>query len=312
MPQYLIDISNNQGGGVDTDAINAAGVLLKASEGASYTDPFRAPWQARLEGRGVPTGTYHFHRGTASPAAQLVRWKNSGLERGKFRPVIDAEDEKRTLDPAAMARSVLQLCEQTEADQGVTPLIYTGGWWIGNYCQRDPALARYPLWLSAYPLGYQRAPSDAEAAAWLAAGKYCKPPAPWTETFMWQFTSIARVPGVPGNCDRNIISDENFAELFRQAPAPQPPQETDDMIVPFIIAKKNPTNDLEKGARYLSTDGLQTCSWITSTTEMNERVAIYTWLHGADPVHWGVPVGTEQAPYLMEVVPAVVGPVPHL
>lgn len=215
--KFFIDLSNNNGPAVRVDEITAAGVYLKASEGGTFTDPYRATWQAGLEARGVPTGTYHFHRGTATVADQLHRWIDSGLHEGAWRPVLDCEDTERHLDPAAMSASCLALAEQVAHETGVAPIIYTGGWWIGNYASRDPAWGLYDLWLSAYPLGNSRPPTDGEAAQWFAAEKYDQPPAPWTEVLAWQFTSIAQVPGVPGNCDRSITAD--VSRLARLQPA---------------------------------------------------------------------------------------------
>lgn len=225
--EYFADISNNNGKVHDVNiaAITGAALLCKASESANFTDQCRAAWQTISEAAGRPSGNYHFHRGAASPAAQLERWKRSGLGDGQLRPVIDAEDNSRRLSKTAMARSVLDLAELVAGDQGVEPVIYTGGWWIGDYCTRDPAFARYPLWLSAYPLGNTRSPSDDEAAQWFKVGKYCAPPAPWGDVFAWQFTSIARTPGVPGNCDRSVITADNLTAFHRSphnAPMPHP------------------------------------------------------------------------------------------
>jgi hypothetical protein len=112
-----------------------------------------------------------------------------------------------------MAQSVLDLAELVATETGVEPVIYTGAWWLGQYCTPDPALARYPLWLSAYPLGNTRAPSDEEATNWFKVGKYCAPPAPWQEVTAWQFTSIAHTQGVRGYCDRSIVAD--LADLYQ-------------------------------------------------------------------------------------------------
>lgn len=234
--RFFADISNNNGADVDTSAITADAVICKASEGAGFTDRYRDDWQPELEARGIPTGNYHFHRGSASSAAQLERWKNSALGAGSLRPVIDAEDNKRTISPAAMARSVLDLAESAAIAVGVEPVIYTGAWWLGQYCTRDPALARWPLWLSAYPLGNARAPSDAEAASWFAAGKYCAPPAPWDEVFAWQFTSIAHIAGVPGNCDRSIITDTNLSAFHRTPPVPPEDDMRPEQAIFFVKA----------------------------------------------------------------------------
>lgn len=218
MPAYFLDLSNNQGAGVRVDEIED-GCYLKASEGAGFTDGYRATWQAGLEARGLPTGTYHFHRGANTPKDQLARWIDSGLDTGAWRPVLDCEDNSRTLTPSDMSANCLELAELVANHCGVEPIIYTGGWWIGQYATREPAWALYDLWLSAYPLGDQRAPTDEEAASWFAAGKYCQPPAPWQGVLAWQFTSIASAPGVPGHVDRSIVAD--LASLSRNPAAHQ-------------------------------------------------------------------------------------------
>lgn len=213
--KYFADISNNQGNAVRPDEINADAVILKASEGAGFTDGYRATWQAGLEARGIPCGTYHFHRASATPAAQLQRWIDSGLDTGQLRPVLDCEDTAKTVGPDAMAANCLELADLVANHCGVAPVIYTGGWWLGTYATRDPAWAGYDLWLAAYPLSYTRQPTDAEAATWLDTGKYCSPPAPWPEITAWQYTSIAEQPGIPGGSDRSIVTDDAFARLFR-------------------------------------------------------------------------------------------------
>lgn len=233
MPAHFADLSNNNGPAVRVDEIDADAVILKASEGASFTDGYRATWQAGLEARGIPCGTYHFHRGGATPTAQLARWTADGLDTGALRPVLDCEDTSKTIGPDAMAANCLELAELVANHCGVAPIIYTGGWWLGTYATRDPAWARYDLWLSAYPLGYSRQPTDAEAATWLAAGRYCTPPAPWPAVAAWQYTSIAAQAGIPGNSDRSIVADDVWPHLFRTAPNPAPSPE-DDMPLTLI------------------------------------------------------------------------------
>jgi lysozyme len=201
-----IDVSNWQGA-VDWGRVAAAGYgfgLAKASEGVGYADPwFAGNWEG-LRAAGLVRGAYHFARPSRNPPGAEAAWfvyrveAAGGLAAGDLL-ALDLEDPGVAPD-ADLLGWALAWVGEVEGRTGVTPLLYSGRWYLeprglAGGTARHRQLGRCPLWLAAY---------QEEAPAALA---------PWERVVLWQRTDAARVPGVQGACDEDVLLEGGAEEL---------------------------------------------------------------------------------------------------
>ena len=209
MSSWGIDISNHQAG-ADLAKAKAAGagfVFAKATEGLTYTDDHYADFRAKAKAAGLPFGAYHFARPQpgrtgAQEAAHFLSVHKQ--QPGDLPPVLDLEDTK--LSASATVAFALDWLAAVQKATGARPILYTYSAFAQAHLGGGSALAAYPLWLA----NYRSTPPPA--------------PAPWSTWTVWQHSSSATVPGIPGNCDRNIAGP-GF-------PATSTPPPDDDMPNP--------------------------------------------------------------------------------
>lgn len=187
---------------IDWSAVAAAGhsfAIIKATEGAHYTNPHF--WSDRHQARahGLITGSYHFlrwERGAASPEAQARHYaKTVGDARGQIL-ACDLEWIKGAKRPAdEIVKVVVDFQGEVEAQTKRWPMIYTGPtFW--RYClapARGAAeldLTSWPLWLVDY-----EPPLDPMVGA------------PDWRWLIHQHTGSGSCPGVQGHCDLNVARD---------------------------------------------------------------------------------------------------------
>lgn len=190
MGEWGIDISNHQAG-ADLSKAKAAGcsfVFAKATEGLTYRDDHFAGFRQQAKAIGLPFGAYHFARPQAgrtgdqeARAFLTVAGKPDGLPH-----VLDLEDTK--LSPQATTGWALDWLTTVQKATGVRPIVYTYSAFAASHLYPSTALAAYPLWLA----NYRTTPPPA--------------PKPWASWLLWQHTSSATIPGIPGRCDRNQAS----------------------------------------------------------------------------------------------------------
>jgi GH25 family lysozyme M1 (1,4-beta-N-acetylmuramidase) len=210
MTLYGCDVSNEQGAGVNWDAVKAEGVsfaICKRSEGTGYVDPtFDRNWSelGRLE---MGRGAYHFarpDRGT-NPVDEAHYFLNRlpSLVAGDM-VVLDMElPTDLSQAPAHLSWWALTWLQAVEAIVGFPPLIYS----YPYYTQRnlnDAALARYPLWLAAY---------DGAVPASISV---------WSSVAIWQNSSSGSLNGISGQVDLDRLERtlDGLRQLGKPAPAP--------------------------------------------------------------------------------------------
>ena len=186
----VIDISHHNGGSLDfakakSDGI--LGVIHKASQGQSNTDPMYAKNRTKALAAGLLWGAYHFATGSDG-VKQAEHFLNIAGNDPKTLLVLDFEPNpsgpSMSLEEARAFNT--HVFEQT----GKWPGLYAGHYLkekLGS--AKDPILANSWLWLAQY------GPTAVVPANW----KY------WT---MWQYTDGAvgpqphTVKGI-GHCDRD-------------------------------------------------------------------------------------------------------------
>lgn len=163
----------------------AAGLYMKATEGATYVDPMLGPYTDAAAKAGLPIGFFHYFW-PSSDSQDAVRQADHFYQTIKaysytFFPAIDVE-ENNNLTPAALTTSVLAFNKEFEKLSGQSLLIYCSRKFADKYLS-DPALSKYGLWVADY-----NGPEPTQAGA-------------WKTHVMWQYTSTAAIPGVPNPMD---------------------------------------------------------------------------------------------------------------
>lgn len=179
----VIDLSHHNGA-VDFAKLTASGVvgvIGKASQGLTHTDPLYAAHRDAAKAAGLLWGAYHFGV-NANGAAQADHFLSLTGTDPTTLLALDFEpngDDTMSLD---QARDFLRhVYDQT----GRWPGLYSGDLireTLGG--QKDAELANCWLWLAQY-------------------GPKAEVPASWPCWTLWQYTSTGAAPGVTGNVDRN-------------------------------------------------------------------------------------------------------------
>jgi len=184
--RYGVDVSHHQGAiewrRVAEDGISFA--YVKATEGSDFVDPrFDANWEG-AGGAGIDRGAYHFFT-LCSPGTDQAANFLGALHRvadAELPPAVDLEligNCSSRPAPSVVRSEVATFVRAVEDDTGATLILYV----------RDDFESRYPVrrWLSRpqWRFRFLRPPSD-----------------PWA---LWQVDSYARVDGIPGGVDLDVL-----------------------------------------------------------------------------------------------------------
>jgi len=182
-----IDVSHYQGV-IDWAKVKAAGIqfaFIKATDGATGTDPMFATNVKGCMAVGLPWGAYHFFRPGENAAAQAAHFLSvadfivTGIACGKvLPPALDLE-----LGPLTFAEAMIWL-DQVDEALGNTPMVYISpAFAAANIEPGDPAGA-YPLWIAEY--GPRATPTI---------------PDPWGGWEFWQHSAAGEIDGIAGTVD---------------------------------------------------------------------------------------------------------------
>lgn len=180
----FLDTSNWQGG-YSPALTGADAVIVKATEGTNFVDPYCDSIIQQAVVAGMPWGFYHF-AGDGDAVAEAVHFINncSGYF-GSGIPVLDWEGNQGV---DWVNRFVETVHEQT----GVWPWIYANPWRF-NQGGVNPNCAR---WVASYP--------DVASPTWIQAqGWEC--PAADGNVVAWQFCSDGSVNGIAGDVDLDLF-----------------------------------------------------------------------------------------------------------
>ncbi|MFL6134078.1 MAG: glycoside hydrolase family 25 protein [Nocardioidaceae bacterium] len=199
-----VDVSHWQGT-IAWSKVDNAGIqfaFMKATEGATYTDPMLARNWAATQQVGIYRGAYHFARPSVGSAGTQARYFVSKVgsfkKPGVLPPVLDLE-VTGGLGPASLRTWVSNWLTTVENLTGRRPILYfSPSFWetrLGN----STAFTRYPLWIAHY--------TTASAP---------RVPGGWSTWTFWQRTNSGRVSGIPGDVDMNRFNGTT-AQLARLA-----------------------------------------------------------------------------------------------
>lgn len=192
-----IDIASYQRG-IDLSAVNADFVIIKATQGTTYTNPYYKAWADNALANGKLVGFYHYASG-GNPTAEadhfyqaikgykgraLVALDWEGVQNQSFRKGNDAVWCKAFMDRIGSL-------------MGATPVLYISKN-ITRAVNWTPVARSYPLWAAQYAntklTGYKSSP-------WTDSYSF----GAWNDAKIYQYTSSGRINGWGGNLDLDIF-----------------------------------------------------------------------------------------------------------
>jgi len=194
-------------------------VYIKATEGATYEDPWFDRHWTSAHSLGLVCGAYHFFRSNRPGKAQadnIIRhvFTEALFGAGDLPVAIDVEELKSVTSPASIKAFLIELAAcaaGVEQAMGAKPVIYTAGY-VWQALGSPANYVDTPLWIAQ--------PSAAASP---------KLPKPFTKWAMWQYSFTGKLAGVTGDVDLDRLNgtEADFQALLlpnrAAAPAPQPP-----------------------------------------------------------------------------------------
>lgn len=170
-------------------AAGLVGVIYKATEGATYQDPFYATTRTAAKKAGLLWGAYHF--ATAAPAkGQADNFLKASTPDKDTLVALDFEHNDPNPGNTTNAAIALDVLARIENAVGRKPTLYTGQFMFDLFGGKaQPKFAPYRLWWARY-----RATPDIHPT--------------WSKYWLWQYTSGTSGPtprqiaGI-GPCDCN-------------------------------------------------------------------------------------------------------------
>lgn len=209
-----IDISSWQKG-IDLAAVPCEFVVIKATEGTSYMNPYCDQAFRQAEGLGKKLGVYHFASGLNAEDEAEYFVENVRDYVKKAILVLDFEITAAAGSVGWAKRWLDRVYQLT----GVKPLIYMSNYVVNDHDWSAVADAGYRLWNAYYfafgtQMGYN---PDAPLPEKMGA---------WGSPALYQYTSEGKLQGYNGNLDLNVFygnaDDWDRYAGANQAPVPSP------------------------------------------------------------------------------------------
>lgn len=168
--------------------------IIKATEGHTYVDQtFLDKW-ANLVKLGIIPGAYHFYRTDYTPEENFENVEKNIFAKVNFTKehhfAVDYEKNDGHLNDEKAAEQLHQFLLMVEKKYKIKPLIYT-------YALYWDKTINTKVNDSKYNFGSYR--------LWIAHYNVLRPhiAKPWTDYYIWQFTSSGTVKGIEGHVDLN-------------------------------------------------------------------------------------------------------------
>lgn len=233
MSMNLIDIASYQGG-MNLEEMfqkNPAldGVIVKATEGVGYVNPYCDWWVQTLRRLGRPWGFYHYLSGGDPIAEADYLWKNTKNYFGEGIPCADYEGDALKAGTGYLKRFLDRIYELS----GVKPFVYCSLSVVQSQDFSAIANAGYQLWLAQYanynPVdGFQDRPWQSGSVK------------PFSRYVMHQYTSNGRLNGWDKGLDFDQFSGSyaEWLETARGGDAPTPTHGVDPVVVGDVLHGK--------------------------------------------------------------------------
>ena len=208
-----IDISRWQAG-INLAAVPCEFVVIKATEGTTYVNPYCDQHFRQAAELGKKLGVYHFAGGGNAAAEAEYFVRNIRGYIGKAILVLDFEIQNMANGAIWSKQWLDRVYELTR----VKPLIYMSNYMANHLDWNAVASAGYPLWNAYYyaygtPMGYN---PDAPLPQKLG---------PWGGALLYQYTSEGRLPGYNGYLDLDVFYGDSgdWDRYAREEGSVEPP-----------------------------------------------------------------------------------------
>lgn len=248
-----IDVSSWQAG-IQQANVKAEFVIVKATGGASYTNPHFKAQLADARKDTAHVGVYHFMRDgggstTAKQEADYFLKQTKGQIDDKTLVVLDFEHGS-LLNAAGISMAV-DWIQRVKAALGKAHIVVYANLSVANMdWSKLHAIGQNKLWLAQYPAG----------TATQGYGPKIKRGTPkgW-QIILWQYTQYGRLPGYTGNLDLNLFYGNATDWNLYAAPAKatpggglgsdtkKPAPAIGEDVMPNSKWNKGKRNELKKG-----------------------------------------------------------------
>lgn len=194
-----IDISSWQPDLVPSKMTTTDFVIVKATGGTGYTNPYMSKHAQQTLDSGKLLGLYHFAREASCPGTAQ---QEADFFLSKAKPYIGRAVLALDWEASAVSLGVKwakAFLDRVYEKTGVRPLVYMSKSVCNSYDWSSVQMLGYGLWAAQYasydPMGYTTDPwtDSSRFGAWGAS------PA------LYQYTSSGRIPGYAGNLDLNLF-----------------------------------------------------------------------------------------------------------
>lgn len=186
-----IDISMHNGA-VDFNALKNGGintVIIKATEGVDYIDPYLERHYKGANAHGLNIGFYHFMSEKTSPTQQARDfWKAIKDKNFNILPCLDIETNNMGRSRTGISDRCVEFLNEFKNISGLDCMIYTGGYFGRD--NLDNRVKKYPGWIAHYGVN--------------------KPMETGFEVVGHQYTEDGRTAGVNTRVDMNNFTDGIF------------------------------------------------------------------------------------------------------
>lgn len=227
-----IDIASYQAN-LNAEAINADFVIVKATEGVGYVNPYCDKHFQQALKAGKKLGVYHFARNSSNDAIAEADFFLKNIQ-GYIKNailVLDWEDGGAVKDVAWAKRFLDRVYEKT----GVKALIYMSESVVNSHDWSSVANADYGLWVAKYRDNAADFNYNMELAGTAPSIKY------WKGYAMWQWSSTGRLDGYDGNLDVNEFYGDKEAWDKYAGGAPAVPSNAGQVAQPQPAPAPQPT-----------------------------------------------------------------------
>jgi len=208
--------------GIDWPKVRATGqrfVIIKATEGITYTDPtFGHNWTG-AKSAGLLRGAYHFFHcdiDAAKQADYFINAVKAANDNGELPMALDLETNNGLTNIKIVPMVKIWL-DAVETAFGRKPIIYSGQYFLQSYLSvagggPPPWAKDYSLWLAQYPNQYTPGMQPALPRGWFN----------WT---IWQYSDKGDVNGINAKADLDLFNG-TLQDLYTFAGVPIPSDQT--------------------------------------------------------------------------------------
>lgn len=214
MALHGIDISNWQYR-LDLTKIKFDFVIIKATEGTGYVDPYCDKFFQKAKDLGKLLGFYHFARpeyNSAKAEAQYF-YKHTSNYFGVGIPVLDWESPNRH-----DIKWALEWLKEVERLSGIKPMIYMSESVVNMYDWTEVVANGNQLWVAKYYDYASDKNYDMSHAGPIPQVRH------WSKYWIWQWTSSGRLEGYDYNLDCDVFygTEEDWKRLVSGKAIPDP------------------------------------------------------------------------------------------